>query len=535
MDNENKEFEELETQDTEPAVEGESMEEPESVMEAETVEEPESVMEAETVEEPEFDPTDSEDFYNNLEAAIGGEDAFDDTELPELSLPEDTFVLDSDAEQQAEDSFEEDIFAGVNAALSEHIEQEFGREPEESVAEEEKPNRFPTWAKILVGVILVLLVSIGLLFGTKAGKTLLINIAVDWAFKDIPVDETPTPSPEAILSVTPEPTAEPTPEPTAEPTPEPTQDPNATPGPTTDPDATPEPTQDPNATLTPTSTPTPTPWPVYEAMDDENIINVLLLGEENIEGANRGRTDVMIVVSINLNGGPLKMISFQRDLYVNIPGKFPERINAAYTYGNFKSAVETIEQNFGIDIDAYAKIDFKGFENLIDSLGGLRISLTPKESEYLNTTRYISKPSQRNTVAGYQDMTGAQVLGYCRVRMISTADGLTGDRGRNARHRIVLQALFEKFKDQNVTQLIKLLDECCEYVTVSSNLKDLCKTALLAVTEHKMYEIETYQVPQRGQYENKTVKDRFGVNDMDIIIYYPGAVEQLREFIYGDN
>ncbi len=420
MDNENKELEELETQDMEPVAESESME----------------VLEP-AADEVEFDPTESDDFYNNLDAAIGTEEEFDEVEIPELSLPEDTFVLDND-EQTADDSFDEDMFVGVNAALSEQIEQEFGREPETSVADEEKPKRFPTWAKILVGVIFVILLSVGLLFGTKKGRELLVNIAVEIMFGDLPVDETPTPTPELTDNVTPEPTAEPTPGPTAEPTPEPTVDPNQ------NPDVTPEPTTDPNqnpdATPGPTLSPTPTPWPVAELMDDENIINVLLLGEENVHKQNRGRTDAMIVVSINLNGGPIKMVSFQRDLYVNIPGKFPERINSAYTYGNFKSAVETIEQNFGIDIDGYAKVDFKGFEALIDSLGGLRISLTAKESDYLNTTKYISKPSERNTVAGYQDMTGAQVLGYCRVRYVKTAEGLSGDRGRNARHRIVLQA-----------------------------------------------------------------------------------------------
>ena len=520
MDNENKELEELETQDIESVTETESVEAPDEV-----------------VEDAEFDPTESDDFYNNLEAAIGGDEEFGDAEIPELSLPEDTFVLDDDTVQPEEESFDAEIFAGVNAALSEQIEQEFGADPEESVTEEEAPNRFvagwraiPTWSKVLAGVILALLISVGLLFGTARGRELLIDIAVEWAFGKVNVE--PTTTPELTVTVAPDPTEEPTPLPTETPTPAPTVDPNQ------NPDATPEPTADPEITpdVTPEATlsPTPTPWPVAKLMDDENIINVLLLGEENLYKANRGRTDAMILVSINLNGGPLKMISFQRDLYVNIPGKAPNRINAAYGKGGYKCVVDTIEQNFGVDIDGYAKVDFKGFENLIDSLGGLRISLTAKESEYLNTTRYISKPSERNTVAGYQDMTGAQVLGYCRVRFVKTAEGLSGDRGRNYRHRVVLQALFEKFKDQNITQLSKLIDQCAEHVTVSANLKELCKKGLVAVVENKMYEIDTMQFPQSGQYENKIVQDEFG-NDMDIVMNYPGAVEKLQKYIYGDN
>lgn len=542
MDNENKELEELTTQEPETVTENEITEQPDAEEENDVTEQPESA-----AEDAEFDPTESEDFYNNLEAAIGTEDDLVDAELPELSLPEDTFILDETPEQPAEDSMEAEIFAGVDAALSEQIEQEFGSEAETGVTEE-KPNKFvavwkaiPTWTKVLVGVVLALLLSIGLLLGTKGGKKFLINVAVEILFGDIPTgdDEEPTPTPDVSATVSPEPTAGPTPDASVAPTAAPTQNPDATPSPTTDPnqnpDITPEPTVGPDTTPGVTATPTPTPLPTYDVMDDENIINVLLLGEENVYNYGRGRTDSIIVVSIDLNGGPLKMISFQRDLYVPIAGKnVADRVNAAYRYGNYKCAVETIENSFGIDIDGYVKVDFDGFENLIDSLGGLRISLTPRESDYLNTTNYISKPSERNTVAGYQNMTGAQVLGYCRIRRVPTAQGLENDRGRNYRHRVVLQTLFDKFKDQNITQLIKLMNECKQYVTVSSNLDELCKDALFAVTEHKMYEIETMQFPQRGQYEGKKVKDSKG-DDMDIVVYYPGAVKQLQDFIYGDN
>lgn len=536
MDNENKEMElGVEAEDTVEDTAEETVEIAEEAVE-------EAVEEAteDTAEEEDFDPTESEDFYNNLEAAIGTEEDIDETELPELSLPEDTFVLDSTVEQPEEPSVDEEIFAGVDAALSEQIEQEFGAESQASTTEEKKPNRFvavwkaiPTWSKILVGVVLVVLLSVGLLFGTKGGKQLMYNIAIEWAFGKVKVDEGEEPTTVPELTVT----LSPTPVENQDPTPVPTTDPNqntdVTPNPTENPDVTPDVTPDitPDATLTPTLTPTPTP--AITIMDDDKIINILLLGEENIYHANRGRTDAIIVVSINLNGGPLKMVSFQRDLYVSIPGHNSNRINAAYVKGGFKRAVETIEQNFGIDIDGYAKVDFEGFENLIDKLGGLRISLTARESEYLNTTKYISKPSERNTVAGYQNMTGSQVLGYCRVREISTASGLRDDRGRNYRHRVVLQALFEKFKDQTPTQLVSLMNECLSYVTVSSNLEDLAKQCVFEVVENKMFEIDTMQIPQSGMYESQTVPDETG-KGMDVIVYFPSNVEKLQKFIYGE-
>ncbi|MBP3577834.1 MAG: LCP family protein [Lachnospiraceae bacterium] len=506
MENENKELE-FEPQD-------------ESVTIEETVEE--------IVEETEFDPTESEEFYNNLEAAISGQEEPEIDELPELLLSEDLFGgADEDNYPQMTDSTAEDVlFAGVDAALAEQIENEFGSGTEISSTEEKEPNKFvagwkaiPTWTKVLVGVILAVLISVGLLFGTKGGRRLVYNVIVDIAFQDVKVDdeENESPTPELTITVSPEPTTDPV------------QNPDITPEPTTDPaqnpDTTPEPTLEPDVT----ATPTPTPTPAIKIMDDEDVINVLLIGEENIYGVRRGRTDAIIVVSVNLNGGPLKMISFLRDIYVQIPGYPDDKLNAAYAHNGAKLMVETIEKNFGIDIDAYVKVGFEGFENVIDQLGGLRLSLTARESEYLNTTKYISKPEERNTVAGYQDMTGAQVLGYCRVRYVPTAEGLADDFGRTYRHRVVLQALFEKFKDRNLTQLNAIMEQCLSYVTVSSNLQELARECLFAVVENKMFEIETMQYPKKGKYSNQII------NGKDVIVASPENIEILQDFLYGDN
>jgi len=521
MDNENKDLE------FEPQEENVTAEEIAEEIEEETAEE--------AVEETEFDPTESEDFYSNLEAAISGADEPETDDLPELLLSEDLFggVEEEEFSQPADSSIDDELFAGVDAALTEQIENEFGRDTEISSTEEGEPNKavsgwraIPTWTKVLVGVILVILISVGLLFGTKGGRKLVYNVIVDIAFKDLKVDdddkfESISPIPELTVTISPEPTAEPTQSPDI--TPEPTTDPNQ--NPEQNPNTTPEPTVEPDVTLTPT----PTPKPAIKIMDDEDVINILLLGEENLFNARRGRTDAIIVVSINLNGGPLKMISFQRDLYVSIPGYPDDKLNASYAFGGSKLIMSTIEQNFGIDIDGYVKIGFDGFETIIDQLGGLRLSLTARESEYLNTTKYISKPEERNTVAGYQDMTGAQVLGYCRVRFVPTADGLSNDFGRNYRHRVVLQALFDKFKGQNITQLRSIMDQCFSYVTVSSGLDDLAKECLFAVVENKMFDINTMQIPINNLYSDPKI------NGKDVIVANPENVDRLQDFLYGDN
>jgi len=462
-------------------------------------------------EEQEFDPTESEAFYSNLEAAIGLGDEQDMPDVSEILLSGELFGGAEEDYQEESFSQEEVLFAGVDAALAEQIAQEFGGDEETGSTKEQEPNKFkstwnliPNWTKILVGVILAVLISVGLLFGTSGGRRLvykvIVGIAFDWAEED----------PEENTEVTP-PAEQSTPTPTPM---EEVVDPDITPEPTTEPDITPE----------------ATPTPAITIMDDEDIINVLLIGEENIYNATRGRADAIIVVSVNLNGGPLKMVSFQRDLFVTIPEREKDdKLNAAYAYGGSKRLVETIENNFGIDIDGYVKVNFAGFENIIDQLGGLRLSLTARESEYLNTTEYISKPEERNTVAGYQTMTGSQVLGYCRVRYVPTAEGLTNDRGRNYRHRVVLQAIFNKYKEKSFAELATIMRQCFGYVTVPSNLEELAVDCLQAVTEKKMFTIDTLQIPQTNLFNDPLI------DGQKVIVAFPENVDILQEFLYGED
>ena len=219
MENENKDFG-LEPQNLEPDTQNtESVEELSVETIAETSEE--AVQE---FTEDDFDPTLSDDFYNNLDAAISGEEQLEDTELPELLLGDALFeTVENISEPNTLSEAEEDMFAGVDAALAEQIEHEFGKESAVSDAEPEEKKAgsvwkaIPTWTKVLVGFIIILLVSVGLLFGTKTGKKIVTKIVVGILFEDIPVEDEETPTPSPTFTITPEPTHTPTPEPTLEP------------------------------------------------------------------------------------------------------------------------------------------------------------------------------------------------------------------------------------------------------------------------------------------------------------------------------
>jgi LCP family protein required for cell wall assembly len=151
---------------------------------------------------------------------------------------------------------------------------------------------------------------------------------------------------------------------------------------------------------------------------DDTVINVLLIGEEKINDGARGRSDSMMVATINQKQKSLKLTSIMRDCYVSIPGYRDNKLNAAYNYGGGPLLLATIEQNFQIHLDGYVRVDFEAFEAIIDKLGGVEIELSQAEANYLNRTNYISNPAYRTMKAGINTMNGNQALGYSPVRYV---------------------------------------------------------------------------------------------------------------------
>ena len=125
-----------------------------------------------------------------------------------------------------------------------------------------------------------------------------------------------------------------------------------------------------------------------ELLQDSKVLNVMLFGEDNKGEDEHGRTDTMIMMSVDNRHKKIKLTSFQRDTYVYIPGHGNNKINAAYTLGGPKLTIETIEANFGIKVDRYAVVDFDSFIEIIDTLGGIDMEVTQDEITYINYQMY---------------------------------------------------------------------------------------------------------------------------------------------------
>ena len=127
-----------------------------------------------------------------------------------------------------------------------------------------------------------------------------------------------------------------------------------------------------------------------EMIQDENVIHILLIGQDRHPGQSRQRSDAMILCTINKTKKTLVMTSFLRDLYVQIPGYQDNRLNAAYALGGMELLKDTLALNFGIRPEGCIEVDFSHFSQLVDMLGGAAPS--PKAT---NNTATNNSTAQR--------------------------------------------------------------------------------------------------------------------------------------------
>lgn len=216
----------------------------------------------------------------------------------------------------------------------------------------------------------------------------------------------------------------------------------------------------------PTLDPTDVTQPGQAALigQEDQIVNILLVGQDRRPGEGRARSDSMILCSFNKSKGTIQMISFLRDLYVPIPGGYMDnRLNAAYAMGGFELLDNTLETDFGIRIDANVEVDFSGFTKVVDILGGVDINLTQEEADWMNMGTY------KGFVAGLNHMDGEAALNYSRIRYLDS------DFYRTGRQRNVLMAMLDSVRSIDLTSAKALVDELFPLVTT-----DMTNTQILS-------------------------------------------------------
>lgn len=256
---------------------------------------------------------------------------------------------------------------------------------------------------------------------------------------------------------------------------------------------------------------------------DDQIINILLIGsDKRASWTQTGRSDSTMVATLDLKHKKLKLTSLMRDMYVNIPGHDMNKFNAAYSFGGVSLLYQTIAADFGLKLDGYVLVDFSAFKAVIKELGGVKISLTQDEYEYL-TTAY-KKGSVLDLKPGVNNMNGVQALAYSRIRQDSK-----GDFGRTERQRKVLQAIFTEAKSMSFTQLINLAKKILPYVSTDLT-NDEILSYLQSIIMLGTTTIDQYRIPIDGSY----TQDR--INNMAVLIPDMDVnTKALNDFIFEDQ
>lgn len=222
--------------------------------------------------------------------------------------------------------------------------------------------------------------------------------------------------------------------------------------------------------------------------DKEHIINIMLIGQDRRPGEPRQRSDVMILCTVNKKTKELTMTSFMRDMYVQIPGYGGDKMNAAYSYGGMKLLNKTMQENFGIQVDGQVEVDFDGFKDVIDLMGGVDIYLGRTEANYMIAHGY-------DVFNGTNRLYGDAALFYARNRSIGN-----GDFTRTERQRKVMNALFEKCRGMSLSQLQKLMEKALPMITTDLTNREILDYLTDLVPMLTDMQVNTNRIPADGTF-----------------------------------
>ncbi len=271
---------------------------------------------------------------------------------------------------------------------------------------------------------------------------------------------------------------------------------------------------------------------ITEALDMlDGIRNILLLGVDSRTGKIEGRTDTMILLTVDIEKKVIKLTSFLRDLYVEIPGKKNNRLNSAYVFGGFPLLQKTFEKNFGIKPDAYVAVNLSGLTQIIDALGGVYVDVNAAKIDRINAVIYWYNKQVLNltnlkhgylTKGGYQKLTGKQAEAWARYRYSES------DYQRSARQRQLISIIFDEIKKMSLKELMNFALANANLVETNLTIQEIISLAPAVLAMHDA-EIREFRIP----IDNGATSQM--ISGMSVIV--PDRKKNanaLKEFLLGD-
>lgn len=279
-----------------------------------------------------------------------------------------------------------------------------------------------------------------------------------------------------------------------------------------------------------------------EPARSSNVINVLLIGEDTRgeDISDKGtRADSAIIASLNTSTSEIVLTSILRDSYIyyettigdESTGRW-DKINSAMSYGGVNCYINAVERNFKVNIDNYVIVNFSSFQKIIDTLGGVRITMTNAEIREINNHPGTYGNVSINGQAGELLLDGEQALAYCRIRHIDS------DNVRADRQKTVLLQLFKQLKDASAFKLAEVVTNLLPYVKTGYSKSEIISIGQYALSHGWIsYKTVTYTVPT-----NETDTDGTAITTCKGGTYYgawvwkvdcPLASQILQKKIYG--
>ena len=258
----------------------------------------------------------------------------------------------------------------------------------------------------------------------------------------------------------------------------------------------------------------------YEFHGEKNLdkVNVLLMGVDARPEEERSRTDSIMVAQYDPKEGTAKLISIMRDIYTEIPGYKNYKLNTAFYLGGPELLRETLKNDFDLDIEYYALIDFTGFERMVDALApkGIEIDVEKKMSAHIGVS----------LEPGLQRLNGKELLGYARFRKDAEADF-----GRVRRQQQVMNALKDELLSASgVVKLPKLVGIAQPYIQTNLQGADLLEV-MQSVVMHRPETIDTLTIPIMNSFTD----ERYEGVGLALDIDFETNKEEIHSFLEGDS
>lgn len=260
------------------------------------------------------------------------------------------------------------------------------------------------------------------------------------------------------------------------------------------------------------------------------IINILILGKDsrtlNLE---QGRSDTIMILTIDEKHNRLKLTSIMRDSFVKMDGYASQKLTNSHSFGGALFTLKTVNQNYDMNITDYVEVNLYGFAKIIDYLGG--ISINVKEDEIFWANYYIKEMAEAEgikpplvTISGIQPLSGIQAVGYSRIRYVGNSDF-----ERTSRQRTVFTTLFDKIIYKKVTEIPGVIDTLSKYIETSltpDNVMELFKYILI----HRITTIDGARIPYEGLYHDEVI------NGAAVLVWdKQPTIQRLHQFIFESN